>query len=91
MRSQTTRPVIAYGYLLMQIKGVMFKFDGQKEIFHAHTEARSRLELFKQKEGESTNSFLEQFQAIVEAYEHYQTQRNLAEILDSYVFWLKIE
>ena len=58
-------------WLLTQIKGVMFKFEGQKDIFHAHTEASSRLELFKQKDGESSNSFLKQFQAIVEAYEHY--------------------
>ena len=58
-------------WLLTQIKGVMFKFEGQKEIFHAHTEANSRLETFKQKDGESANSFMEQYSAIVEAYEHY--------------------
>ena len=58
-------------WLLTQIKGVMFKFEGQKEIFHAHVEARSRLEALKQKESETTNSFLEQFQATVEAFEHY--------------------
>ncbi len=58
-------------WLLTQIKGVMFKFEGQKEIFHAHVEARSRLETLKQKDSETTNSFLEQFQATVEAFEHY--------------------
>ena len=58
-------------WLLTTIKGILFKFEGQKEIFHANIEARHHLDCLKQKEGKSTNSFLEQFQATIEAFEHY--------------------
>ena len=58
-------------WFLQQIKSVMSKFEGEKQIFHANTEARARLEELKQKDSESPTSFLEQFQATIEAFEHY--------------------
>jgi hypothetical protein len=58
-------------WLLRQIKGVMYKFEGQRDIFLAMGEARSTLERCKQQPHETNAVYFDQFKSLVDAFEHY--------------------
>jgi hypothetical protein len=58
-------------WLLQQIKAVMYKFEGQRDIFLAMGEARSTLDRCKQQPHESNAVYFDQFKSLVDAFEHY--------------------
>ena len=58
-------------WLLRQIKGVMYKFEGQQEIFLAMGKARSTLERCKQQTHETNAIYFDQFKSLVDVFEHY--------------------
>jgi hypothetical protein len=59
-------------WLLQQIKAIMYKFEGQRDIFLAMGEARSTLERCKQQPNETNDVFFNQFKSLVDAFEHYK-------------------
>jgi hypothetical protein len=58
-------------WLLQQIKAVMYKFEGQRDIFLAMGDARSTLDRCKQQPHESNAVYFDQFKSLVDAFEHY--------------------
>jgi hypothetical protein len=58
-------------WLLRQIKGAMYKFEGQRDIFLAMGEARSALDRCKQQPHETNAIYFDQFKSLVNAFEHY--------------------
>ncbi len=61
----------ACAWLLRQIKAVMYKFEGQRDIFLAMGEARSTLKRCKQQPHETNAIYFDQFKSLVDAFEHY--------------------
>ena len=58
-------------WLLRQIKAVMYKFEGQRDIFLAMGEAQSTLDRCKQQPHETNAVYFDQFKSLVDAFEHY--------------------
>ena len=58
-------------WLLQQIKAVMYKFEGQRDIFLAMGEARSTLDRCKQQPHETNAVYFDQFKLLIDAFEHY--------------------
>jgi hypothetical protein len=57
---------------LQQIKAVMYKFEGQRDIFLAMGEARSTLDRCKKQQPHESNAvYFNQFKLLVNAFEHY--------------------
>ena len=57
-------------WLLKTIRSVSYQFDEQKDIFLANIEARAKLENCQQRSTETTAQFFEQFNTLVDAFEH---------------------
>jgi hypothetical protein len=58
-------------WLLRQIKAVMYKFEGQRDIFLAMGEARSTLDRCKQQPHKTNAIYFDQLKSLVDAFEHY--------------------
>jgi hypothetical protein len=58
-------------WLLRQIKAIMNKFEGQRDIFLAMGAAHSTLECCKQQPNEINAVFFDQFKSLVDAFERY--------------------
>jgi hypothetical protein len=58
-------------WLLRQIKGIMYRFEGQRDIFLVMGEAQSTLDRCKQQPHETNVINFDQFKPLVDAFEHY--------------------
>ena len=58
-------------WLLKSIRGIMLRFEGQRYVFLSHSDALQNLCHFRQGIEMSLSTYLEEFQNLVDVYEHY--------------------